>query len=200
MKLHVYTDGACKGNPGKGGWAAIALDAEHLHNVLWIVKGRDDATTNNRMELLATIEALDKIKEEYNAGTYVHIHTDSTYVSDGITKWIYNWVRKNWKTSSGDPVKNVDLWKRLYQHQQSFGDRLKWSWVKAHANDHWNNAVDRLASKMCYASDMTQPTKIAKPTHVQPTPVSTSTTTSMLDLFKKSRIIQRKITSYVSSS
>ncbi len=126
----IYTDGSCLKNPdGPGGWAALILDKEYE----WEIVGNDPSTTNNKMELQAVIEAL-KFVVDYD----ITIYSDSTYVIKGITEWIDNWIRKDWKK-----VKNVELWKELYDLVK---DRdVKWEWVKAHANNEYNNRVDILA-------------------------------------------------------
>ena len=133
--IKIYTDGSCLNNPGKGGWAAIIFISEKkikLH-------GSKKNTTNNQMELLAPIEALKKIP----LGDKVEIITDSKYVKMGITEWIYIWEKNNWKTTAKKNVKNVELWKQLYELTKKF--EIKWSWVKAHSTDTLNNEVDALA-------------------------------------------------------
>ena len=136
MKFKVYTDGACSGNPGKGGWAAIILDDKF--NQLNI-SGNENNTTNNRMELMAPIMALKKIKKKSD----LTIYTDSKYVKDGITDWIKKWKLNNWKNSNKKPVKNKDLWIRLDNSCQKH--KVKWKWVKAHAENKYNNLADKLA-------------------------------------------------------
>ena len=135
MKFKIYTDGACSGNPGKGGWAAIILDGKSQYNI----SGSENKTTNNRMELMAPIKALKKIKTE----SEVIIYTDSRYVKDGITEWIKKWKLNNWKSSNKKPVKNKDLWVKLDNHCQKHN--VSWKWVKAHASNKLNNLVDELA-------------------------------------------------------
>ena len=136
MKLKIYTDGACSGNPGKGGWAAIILnsDSNQTH-----ISGSEVKTTNNRMELMAPIMALKKIKKK----SEITIYTDSKYVKDGITDWIKKWKLNNWKNSSKKPVKNKDLWIKL----DNLCDKhiVIWRWVKAHAGNKYNNLVDEMA-------------------------------------------------------
>jgi len=140
--LNIYTDGSCLGNPGTGGWAALAVQSSPSDLILKICGG-DLSTTNNRMELRAAIEGLEKALEfTKNA----KIFTDSNYVKDGITKWINNWEKNNWKTASGSPVKNQELWKKLLKVSQRFLI-LEWEWVKAHNGDPNNEAVDTLARK-----------------------------------------------------
>ena len=135
MKLKVYTDGACSGNPGKGGWAAVILDGKNQTSI----SGSENKTTNNRMELLAPIMALKKIKNK----SEIIIYTDSRYVKDGITEWIKKWKLNNWKSSNKKPVKNKDLWVKLDKHCQKHN--VSWKWVKAHASNKFNNLVDELA-------------------------------------------------------
>ena len=135
MKLKIYTDGACSGNPGKGGWAAIILDDSNQSNI----SGSENNTTNNRMELMAPIMALKKIRKK----SEIIIFTDSKYVKDGITDWIKKWKVNNWKSSNKKPVKNKDLWIKLdnicHKH------KVTWKWVKAHAGNKYNNLADVLA-------------------------------------------------------
>ena len=136
MKFKIYTDGACSGNPGKGGWAAIILD-NHLNQSS--ISGSESNTTNNRMELLAAIMALKKIKKKSD----VTIFTDSKYVKDGITDWIKKWKLNNWKGSNKKPVKNKDLWIKL--DNSCLKHKVTWKWVKAHAGSEYNNLADKLA-------------------------------------------------------
>ena len=135
MKLKIYTDGACSGNPGKGGWAAIILEGNNQSSI----SGSVNKTTNNRMELMAAIMALQKIKKKSEAT----IFTDSRYVKDGITDWIKKWKLNNWKNSNKKPVKNKDLWMKLDSFCQEHS--VSWKWVKAHAGNKFNNLVDELA-------------------------------------------------------
>ena len=135
MRLKIYTDGACWGNPGKGGWAAIILDGKNQSSI----SGSENKTTNNRMELMAPIMALKKIKIK----SEITIYTDSRYVKDGITEWIKKWKLNNWKSSNKKPVKNKDLWVKLDNHCQKHN--VSWKWVKAHASNKLNNLVDELA-------------------------------------------------------
>lgn len=131
----IYTDGACSGNPGPGGWGAILK----FGDVEKELKGGEPDTTNNRMELLAAISALEAMRKKVSADIY----TDSQYVRGGITGWIHNWKRNGWKTSDKKPVKNVDLWQRLddaiKQHD------VRWHWVKGHAGHPENERADQLA-------------------------------------------------------
>ena len=135
MKLKIYTDGACSGNPGKGGWAAIILDDSNQSKI----SGSENNTTNNRMELMAPIMALKKIKKK----SEITIFTDSKYVKDGITDWIKKWKVNNWKNSNKKPVKNKDLWIKL--DNACLKHKVTWKWVKAHADNKYNNLVDELA-------------------------------------------------------
>ena len=135
MKLKIYTDGACSGNPGKGGWAAIILDESNQSNI----SGSENNTTNNRMELMAPIMALKKIKKK----SEITIFTDSKYVKDGITDWIKKWKVNKWKSSNKKPVKNKDLWIKL--DNACLRHKITWKWVKAHAENKYNNLADKLA-------------------------------------------------------
>ena len=135
MKYKIYTDGACSGNPGKGGWAAIILGEKGQSSI----SGSYNNTTNNRMELMASIMALKKI----NNNSEIIIYTDSKYVKDGITVWIKKWKLNNWKSSNKKPVKNRDLWVKLDNLCQKHN--VNWKWVKAHAGNKFNNLVDELA-------------------------------------------------------
>lgn len=134
-RVTIYTDGACSGNPGPGGWGAILISGEHRKEL----HGGARATTNNQMELTAAIEGLDALK----ASSVVDLHTDSTYVRDGITKWIHGWKRNGWKTAAKKPVKNADLWKRLDEAQKRH--QISWHWVKGHAGHPENERADELA-------------------------------------------------------
>ena len=133
--VEIFTDGACSGNPGPGGWGALLRSGDHEKEM----SGGEMETTNNRMELMAAISALEGLK----APSKVDLHTDSTYVKDGITKWIHNWERNGWKTAAKKPVKNVDLWKRL-QAALTRHD-VRWHWVKGHAGHPENERADELA-------------------------------------------------------
>ena len=136
MELKIYTDGACSGNPGRGGWAAIILDKNYKY---YSVSGGINNTTNNRMELMAPIMALKKIKKK----SKITIYTDSKYVKYGITDWIRKWKLNNWKNSNKKPVKNKDLWIKLDNSCQKH--EINWKWVKAHAGNKYNNLADELA-------------------------------------------------------
>ena len=135
--IKIYTDGSCLENPGNGGWAAIIL----IENEKVVISGNKKNTTNNQMELLAAIEALKKVPEEHE----IQIFTDSKYVKQGITEWIEKWIQNDWKTSSKQKVKNVELWKEL--NEISKKHKIKWNWVKAHAGNTLNEEVDELAKK-----------------------------------------------------
>ncbi len=136
MKFKIYTDGACSGNPGKGGWAAIILDPKFKQ---FSISGSEINTTNNRMELIAPIMALKKIKKK----SEIDIYTDSKYVKNGMTVWIKKWKLNNWKNSNKKPVKNKDLWVELDNSCQKH--KINWKWVKAHAGNKYNDLVDELA-------------------------------------------------------
>ena len=136
MKYKIYTDGACSGNPGPGGWAVIILVNNEIKEMFF---GSEKNTTNNQMELLAPIKAIQKFKKK----SEISIFTDSTYVRDGITVWIKQWEKNGWKTASKKPVKNKELWKKL--KNLSSKHSIKWIWVKGHAQDKYNNLVDELA-------------------------------------------------------
>ena len=136
MELKIYTDGACSGNPGRGGWAAVILDKDSKQ---FTISGGASNTTNNRMELMAPIMALKKIKTR----SEITVYTDSKYVKDGITEWIKKWKLNNWKNSNKKPVKNKDLWLKLDNSCQKHN--VNWKWVKAHAGNKYNNLVDELA-------------------------------------------------------
>ncbi|GKT24566.1 MULTISPECIES: ribonuclease HI [Comamonadaceae] len=135
----IYTDGACKGNPGPGGWGVV-LRSGALEKELF---GGELGTTNNRMELLAVIEALGALKRPCD----VTLFLDSQYVRKGITEWIQGWKKKGWRTAAGQPVKNVELWKRLDDLVAQGGHKIDWRWVKGHAGDPGNERADALANK-----------------------------------------------------
>jgi len=133
--VEVHTDGACLGNPGPGGWAALLRHGVRERELV----GGETLTTNNRMELMAAIVALETLTEPCK----VSLYTDSQYVRQGITEWMRNWLRRGWKTASGDPVKNRDLWERL--HAATGRHSIEWHWVKGHSGDPDNERVDVLA-------------------------------------------------------
>jgi len=133
--VEIFTDGACSGNPGPGGWGAVLRYNGHEKEL----SGGEPQTTNNRMELLAAITALEALRRP----SKVHLHTDSTYLRDGITKWIHAWKRRGWKTADKKPVKNVDLWQlleaALHRHQ------VEWHWIRGHSGHPENERADALA-------------------------------------------------------
>ena len=133
--IHIWTDGACSGNPGPGGWGALLKSGEHEKEL----SGGEAETTNNRMELMAAIEALNTLKK----ASRVRLHTDSTYVKDGLTQWIHGWKRNGWKTAAKKPVKNKDLWQAL--DEACARHEIEWVWVKGHAGDEGNERADALA-------------------------------------------------------
>ncbi|TAM11385.1 MAG: ribonuclease HI [Nevskiaceae bacterium] len=135
--VEIHTDGACRGNPGPGGWGALLHWNGHEKSLC----GGAPLTTNNRMELTAAIMALETLKR----GCDVVLHTDSTYVKQGITEWLPNWRRRSWRTAAGKPVKNDDLWRRLDTAAQRH--QVDWRWVKGHAGNVGNEAADRLANE-----------------------------------------------------
>jgi ribonuclease HI len=133
-EIKIYTDGACLGNPGKGGWGAIIINEDKEEKI----SGKVENTTNNRMELLAVISALKYVKENS-----LEVFTDSKYVKDGIEQWIHNWKKNGWKTTNKKEVKNIDLWMELDELQS--GKNIIWNWVKGHSDNKYNNLVDELA-------------------------------------------------------
>ena len=138
MKYKIYTDGACSGNPGPGGWGAVILDQDDKQKN---ISGSEKNTTNNRMELLAAIMSLKKIK----TNSEVVIFTDSTYVKNGITEWMKIWKKNGWKNSSKKPIKNKDLWEKLDKLCEA--NSVSWKWVKGHSTNEFNNLADELATK-----------------------------------------------------
>ena len=135
-QVDIFTDGACSGNPGPGGWGAILRYGETIKEL----SGGEAETTNNRMELMAAISALNALKDTCE----VDLHTDSKYVIDGITKWVFGWQRNGWKTAARKPVLNDDLWRELLEAVRPH--RVKWVWVKGHDGHPENERADRLAS------------------------------------------------------
>ena len=136
-EVTIYTDGACSGHPGKGGWGAILIYAKEKK----YMSGSKQLTTNNQMELTATIEALKAILKPSNIALY----TDSQYVKNGITSWIFNWKKNGWKTANKKPVANKDLWIELEKYVDFHS--VNWFWVKGHSGDHYNEIADELAVK-----------------------------------------------------
>jgi ribonuclease HI len=134
-EVTIYTDGACAGNPGPGGWGAILMSGPHRKEI----SGGEAATTNNRMELMAAISALEALK----GPSVVDIHTDSEYVQKGISTWIHGWKRNGWRNSQKEPVKNADLWQRLDAAQALH--QVRWHWVRGHAGHAENERADELA-------------------------------------------------------
>ncbi len=135
--VEIYTDGACKGNPGVGGWGALLAWGDHRRELY----GGEPMTTNNRMELTAVIRALEALKRP----SRVRLYTDSAYVQQGITRWIHDWERRGWKTADRKPVKNEDLWRRLAELVERH--QIDWVWVRGHGGDPGNEAADRLANR-----------------------------------------------------
>ncbi|MBN67115.1 MAG: ribonuclease HI [Rickettsiales bacterium] len=134
-QVTIYTDGACSGNPGPGGWGALLLYGEHERELC----GGETDTTNNRMELMAAIQALESLKQACEVALY----TDSNYVKGGITQWIHGWKKNGWKTANKKPVKNAELWQRLEEATKRH--TVEWHWVKGHAGDVNNERADALA-------------------------------------------------------
>ena len=134
--VEIWTDGGCRPNPGRGGWAAVL----RFKGVERELSGAEPATTNNRMELTAAAEALESLKRPCQ----VVLHTDSQYLKDGITRWTTGWVRTNWRTASGDPVKNMDLWRRVLDAAKPH--QIDWRWVRGHDGNPMNERVDVLAT------------------------------------------------------
>ena len=138
MKYIIYTDGACSGNPGPGGWGAVILDQNNNQKN---ISGRVKNTTNNRMELMAPIMAL----KEISSNSEIVIYTDSTYVKNGITEWIKKWKKNGWKNSKNEQVKNKDLWMKLDFCCEK--NNIIWKWIKGHSINKYNNLADQLATK-----------------------------------------------------
>lgn len=139
--IQIFTDGACRGNPGPGGWGVLmraGAAGQAVEKEMW---GGETPTTNNRMELTAVIEALSALKRPVS----VHLHTDSQYVIKGISEWIHGWKRNGWKTADKKPVKNADLWQKLDTLRQ--GHEVKWIWVRGHAGHPENERADALANR-----------------------------------------------------
>ncbi|ASY44797.1 MAG: ribonuclease HI [Sphingobium sp.] len=134
--VDIFTDGACKGNPGPGGWGAVLRFGDTEKEM----SGGEALTTNNRMEMMAAVEALNALKKPCR----VTLHTDSKYVMDGITKWVFGWQKKGWRTADNKPVKNVEIWQALVK--AAAPHQMTWKWVKGHAGHPENERADRLAS------------------------------------------------------
>ena len=135
--VDIHTDGACSGNPGPGGWGAVLSYRGKIREIC----GGEADTTNNRMEMMAAIQALETLTRSIDA----RLHTDSTYLKDGITKWMARWKANGWKTANRKPVKNIDLWQRL--EAALIGHQVEWRWVKGHAGDPGNERADELARR-----------------------------------------------------
>ena len=144
--VEIWTDGACSGNPGPGGWGALLVMGDREKEIY----GGEPDTTNNRMELQAAIQALNALKRPCK----VKLHTDSTYVKDGLTKWIHAWKRNGWKTAAKKPVKNADLWQAL--ETAANRHEIQWFWVKGHAGDPGNEKADELARRGADETKATQ--------------------------------------------
>ena len=136
-KVEIHTDGACRGNPGPGGWGAILRAGNHEKEIY----GAEAQTTNNRMELMAAIRALETLKHP----CAVSLTTDSEYLRKGITEWLPDWKRRGWKTAAKKPVKNIDLWQRL--EQATLGHQIEWHWIKGHTGHPDNERADQLANR-----------------------------------------------------
>lgn len=139
--IEIHTDGACKGNPGPGGWGAL-LRYGGVERELF---GGEAATTNNRMELTAAMETLKALKRDVE----ITIHTDSQYVVKGITQWVHGWKKNGWKNAAKKPVENKDLWEGLYDQTYLQGHKVHWKWVRGHSGDAMNERVDQLAVAAC---------------------------------------------------
>ena len=138
-KVEIFTDGACKGNPGPGGWGAWLKTGEHEKEIC----GGETNTTNNRMELMAVIEALSTLTRPCS----VVVHTDSQYVQKGISEWIHGWKKRGWKTAAKEPVKNADLWQALDAAQARH--QVEWRWVRGHNGNAGNERADQMANRGC---------------------------------------------------
>lgn len=136
-RIAIYSDGACKGNPGTGGWGALLVSGAHRKEIF----GGEPDTTNNRMEMTAVIRALEAIKQP----SQIEVHTDSQYVQKGISEWLPGWKKRNWRTAAGQPVKNQDLWQALDGLAQRHS--IEWKWVKGHAGHPENERADWLANQ-----------------------------------------------------
>ena len=136
-RIEIFTDGACRGNPGPGGWGVVLRSGKHEKHLY----GGERETTNNRMELMAAIQGLEALKKR----CHVAVTTDSVYVQKGISEWLSNWKRRGWKTANKKPVKNIDLWQRLDEAAQRH--EVEWHWVKGHSGHVENELADQLANK-----------------------------------------------------
>jgi ribonuclease HI len=146
VALEIYTDGGCSGNPGKGGWAFIILQKTFQGKRVLAEKcGAERETTNNRMELMAAIAALETLKTLKNTPRKLILYTDSQYLQKGMTEWLKSWKDKGWRTSDKAPVKNQDLWRRLDAFSSEFS--IKWTWVKGHAGNEFNEKCDRMTAR-----------------------------------------------------
>ena len=145
--IDIYTDGACKGNPGVGGWGALLKAGEHTKEMF----GGEPVTTNNRMELTAVIRALEALKKP----SHVRLHTDSKYVQQGISSWIHQWKKRGWRTADKKPVKNVDLWREL--DELAMRHQIEWLWVRGHAGHDGNEKADELANRGCASAGHGRP-------------------------------------------
>ena len=137
--IEIYTDGACKGNPGVGGWGALLRSGKHTREIF----GGEALTTNNRMELTAVIRALEALKRP----SHVRLHTDSKYVQQGISSWIHRWKKRGWRTADKKPVKNEDLWREL--DEAASKHEIEWIWVRGHSGHDGNERADELANRGC---------------------------------------------------
>jgi len=143
-RIDIYTDGACIGNPGPGGWAAL-ICYQDVGLKEWELSGSEPDTTNNRMEMMGAIMALEYVQARCGCYAPVKLFTDSQYVVKGMTEWLPGWIAKGWRTDAGKPVKNQDLWERLLTASQRF--TIEWKWVKGHAGNPGNERVDALANR-----------------------------------------------------
>ena len=141
--IDIYTDGACKGNPGVGGWGALLRVGDRMREIY----GGEPLTTNNRMELTAVIRALEALKRS----SHVRLHTDSQYVQQGITVWIHQWKKRGWRTADKKPVKNADLWREL--DERATKHEIEWIWVRGHSGHDGNERADELANLGCATVD-----------------------------------------------
>ena len=148
--IHIYTDGACSGNPGPGGWGVVLIYGDHTKEL----SGGELVTTNNRMELMAAIKGIEAVNKKLP----IHVHTDSMYLKDGITVWLHKWQAGGWKTAQKKPVKNQDLWQQLVALTQNHD--IKWHWIKAHNGHVENERADMLARNAIIKEVMTKTMKV----------------------------------------